>query len=129
MLPKQDFKNLVPFEKNFYVEGPEVQAMSEQEVTVYRARREITVEGRDVPKPVRFFHEANFPGTIKPSFPYKSYDRCLNTMYCVFKRLPLSQSGCKHDQFVHCRSPDSIMRNPDLHGYIMEMGQSWKIYL
>jgi len=61
MLPKQDFKNLVPFEKNFYVEGPEVQAMSEQEVTVYRARREITVEGRDVPKPVRFFHEANFP--------------------------------------------------------------------
>lgn len=68
MLPKQDFKNLVPFEKNFYVEGPEVQAMSEQEVSVYRARREITVEGRDVPKPVRFFHEANFPGTIKPSF-------------------------------------------------------------
>lgn len=66
MLPKQDFKNLVPFEKNFYVERPEVQAMSEQEVIVYRARRDITVEGRDVPKPVRFFHEANFPGTFKP---------------------------------------------------------------
>ncbi|KAJ4798450.1 ATP-dependent RNA helicase DBP2 [Rhynchospora pubera] len=60
-LPRPDFKNLVPFEKNFYVETPEVQAMSEQEVMTYRARREITVEGRDVPKPVRFFHEANFP--------------------------------------------------------------------
>jgi ATP-dependent RNA helicase DDX5/DBP2 len=66
VLPRQDFKNLVPFEKNFYVEGPEVQAMSEQEVFTYRARREITVEGRDVPKPVRFFHEANFPGIFKP---------------------------------------------------------------
>ncbi|KAG0452090.1 hypothetical protein HPP92_026140 [Vanilla planifolia] len=35
--------------------------MSEQEVMLYRNRRDITVEGRDVPKPVRFFREANFP--------------------------------------------------------------------
>ncbi|KAG4390766.1 hypothetical protein GLYMA_05G041000v4 [Glycine max] len=60
-LPKQDFKNLVPFEKNFYVECPAVRAMSEQEVLHYRASREITVQGNDVPKPVRMFHEANFP--------------------------------------------------------------------
>ncbi|GAB4860655.1 Envelope glycoprotein gp160 [Ancistrocladus abbreviatus] len=61
-LPKQDFRNLVQFEKNFYVESPAVQAMSEQEVMIYRARREITVQGHDVPKPVRMFHEAGFPG-------------------------------------------------------------------
>ncbi|KAK7389118.1 hypothetical protein VNO78_23950 [Psophocarpus tetragonolobus] len=60
-LPKQDFKNLVPFEKNFYVECPAVRAMSEQEVVHYRASREITVQGHDVPKPVRMFHEANYP--------------------------------------------------------------------
>ncbi|XP_031254812.1 DEAD-box ATP-dependent RNA helicase 30-like isoform X2 [Pistacia vera] len=60
-LPKQDFGNLVPFEKNFYVESPSVRAMTETEVKMYRARREITIEGHDVPRPIRMFHEANFP--------------------------------------------------------------------
>ncbi|XP_020592273.1 DEAD-box ATP-dependent RNA helicase 30-like isoform X1 [Phalaenopsis equestris] len=35
--------------------------MSEQDVILYRKRRDITVEGYDIPKPVRFFEEANFP--------------------------------------------------------------------
>ncbi|CAK9158098.1 unnamed protein product [Ilex paraguariensis] len=61
-LPKQDFGNLVPFEKNFYVECPSVRAMTDQDVALYRARREITTEGHDVPKPIRMFQEANFPG-------------------------------------------------------------------
>ncbi|PSR89462.1 DEAD-box ATP-dependent RNA helicase [Actinidia chinensis var. chinensis] len=60
-LPKQDFGNLVPFEKNFYIECPSVRAMSEQDVMLYRSRREITVEGQDVPRPIRIFEEANFP--------------------------------------------------------------------
>lgn len=62
VLPKQDFGNLVPFEKNFYIESPSVRAMSEHEVVVYRARREITVEGHDVPKPIQTFRDASFPG-------------------------------------------------------------------
>ncbi|KAL6583749.1 Envelope glycoprotein gp160 [Orobanche minor] len=60
-LPKQDFRGLIAFKKDFYVESPSVRAMSEQEVMMYRARREITVEGHDVPKPIRMFREANFP--------------------------------------------------------------------
>ncbi|KAI4336211.1 hypothetical protein L6164_014765 [Bauhinia variegata] len=60
-LPRQDFRNLVPFEKNFYIESPSVRAMSDHEVMVYRSSREITVQGHDVPKPIRMFHEANFP--------------------------------------------------------------------
>ncbi|KAJ4712406.1 DEAD-box ATP-dependent RNA helicase [Melia azedarach] len=60
-LPKQDFGNLVPFEKNFYVESPAIRSMTETEVRMYRARRDITVEGHDVPKPIRMFEEANFP--------------------------------------------------------------------
>jgi ATP-dependent RNA helicase DDX5/DBP2 len=63
-LPKQDFRNLVPFQKNFYVESPMIQAMSDQQVMQYRASRDITVEGHDVPKPIRAFHEANFPGIL-----------------------------------------------------------------
>lgn len=61
-LPKEQFDNVIPFEKNFYVEHPSVSAMTEDEVTAYRRRREITVEGRNVPKPVRTFEEASFPG-------------------------------------------------------------------
>ncbi|XP_071733928.1 DEAD-box ATP-dependent RNA helicase 20-like [Rutidosis leptorrhynchoides] len=61
-LPKQDFGNLVPFEKNFYIESPSVRDMNDHEVEIYRERREITVEGLDVPKPIRMFHEAGFPG-------------------------------------------------------------------
>ncbi|XVE56334.1 hypothetical protein DITRI_Ditri04bG0001100 [Diplodiscus trichospermus] len=60
-LPRQSFGNLVPFEKNFYVESPAVRRMTEQEAMAYRRTREITVQGHDVPKPIRMFHEANFP--------------------------------------------------------------------
>ncbi|KAL8141987.1 hypothetical protein V2J09_015019 [Rumex salicifolius] len=60
-LPRQDFRNLVPFEKSFYVECSSVQAMSDQDVMLYRGRRDITVEGQDVPRPIRLFHEAGFP--------------------------------------------------------------------
>jgi ATP-dependent RNA helicase DDX5/DBP2 len=35
--------------------------MSEAEVAQYRRLRDITVEGHDVPKPVRYFQDANFP--------------------------------------------------------------------
>ncbi|TXG50212.1 hypothetical protein EZV62_022736 [Acer yangbiense] len=63
-LPKQDFGNVVPFEKNFYIESPSVRAMTETEVMIFRSRKEITVEGHDIPKPIRMFHEANFPDVI-----------------------------------------------------------------
>ncbi|KAK1294937.1 DEAD-box ATP-dependent RNA helicase 30 [Acorus calamus] len=52
---------MIPFEKNFYSESPSVRMMTEQDVALYRRKRNITVEGRDVPKPVRVFQETNFP--------------------------------------------------------------------
>lgn len=61
---KSDLDGLTPFEKNFYVESSSVAAMSEREVEEYRQRREITVEGRDVPKPVKSFRDVGFPGTL-----------------------------------------------------------------
>lgn len=59
---KSELDGLTPFEKNFYVESPSVAAMSESDVEEYRRRREITVEGKDVPKPVKSFHDVGFPG-------------------------------------------------------------------
>ncbi|KAL6005902.1 hypothetical protein ACLOJK_039947 [Asimina triloba] len=61
-LQKQDFDDLIPFDKNFYVESPSVASMSEEEVEAYRRRRQITVEGKDVPKPVKDFRDVGFPG-------------------------------------------------------------------
>ncbi|XP_050380101.1 DEAD-box ATP-dependent RNA helicase 20 isoform X1 [Argentina anserina] len=58
---KLDLDGLTPFEKNFYVESPEVEGMTEREVEEYRKRREITVEGRDVPKPIKSFRDIGFP--------------------------------------------------------------------
>jgi hypothetical protein len=42
--------------------------MTEVEVEAYRRRREITVEGRDVPKPVREFRDVGFPGAMQCFF-------------------------------------------------------------
>lgn len=59
---KSELDGLTPFEKNFYVESPSVAAMSEADVEEYRLRREITIEGKDVPKPVKSFRDVGFPG-------------------------------------------------------------------
>ncbi|CAL5199994.1 unnamed protein product [Lathyrus oleraceus] len=58
---KINLDGLPHFEKNFYNESPSVRAMTEAEVNEYRLRREITVEGKDVPKPVKSFSDAAFP--------------------------------------------------------------------
>jgi ATP-dependent RNA helicase DDX5/DBP2 len=59
-----ELDGLPRFEKNFYVESSAVAGMTDDEVVTYRRRREITVEGRDVPKPVRDFRDVGFPGMI-----------------------------------------------------------------
>ena len=61
-LAQQDFSNLPPFEKNFYVEHPAVTARSPADVETYRKLREIHVQGSGVPKPCTTFEEASFPG-------------------------------------------------------------------
>ncbi|KAJ0076098.1 hypothetical protein Patl1_33470 [Pistacia atlantica] len=61
---KLDLDGLTPFEKNFYVESPSVAAMSERDVEEYRKQREITIEGRDVPKPVKSFRDVGFPDYV-----------------------------------------------------------------
>ncbi|KAL8458516.1 hypothetical protein ACS0TY_035308 [Phlomoides rotata] len=58
---KSELDGLTPFEKNFYVESPSVAAMSEADVEEYRLRREITIDGKDVPKPVKSFRDVGFP--------------------------------------------------------------------
>lgn len=62
-LSQIDFANteLVPFEKNFYIEHPDVTRRSDREADEWRASKNIVVSGSDVPKPVFTFDEASMP--------------------------------------------------------------------
>lgn len=62
--PRWDMESLPKFEKNFYKEHPNIQARSQLEVDEYRNSKEITVCGRNVPRPCRSFVELNLPEHI-----------------------------------------------------------------
>jgi ATP-dependent RNA helicase DDX5/DBP2 len=55
---------LPKFEKNFYVEHPDVTARSTEESNQIRAAANMTVTGPNVPKPLKTFAEANFPAYV-----------------------------------------------------------------
>lgn len=56
--------DLVTFEKDFYIEHPDVVARSEDEANQWRASKHITIQGHDIPKPVYTFDEASMPEYI-----------------------------------------------------------------
>ncbi|XP_047220916.1 probable ATP-dependent RNA helicase DDX5 [Girardinichthys multiradiatus] len=55
---------LPKFQKNFYQEHPDATHRPLQEVEQYRRSKEVTVKGRDCPKPIVKFHEAAFPNYV-----------------------------------------------------------------
>ncbi|CAO3621170.1 unnamed protein product [Cunninghamella blakesleeana] len=55
---------LPKFEKNFYIEHPDVSARSVEESEQIRAEANMTVGGENVPKPLKTFQEANFPSYV-----------------------------------------------------------------
>ena len=59
--PTCTMDTLVPFEKNFYEEHPDVTALSPAEVQAWRQQHNIDVSDDRAPKPVRTFLEAAFP--------------------------------------------------------------------
>lgn len=60
-------QKLERFEKNFYVEDKRISALSERDVEEFRRSKDIKVQGRGVPRPVRSFDEASFPEYIMSS--------------------------------------------------------------
>lgn len=59
-----DLNTLPKFEKQFYKEDAAVAARSQPEIEAFRRKQQITVAGRNVPKPVETFDEAGFPGYV-----------------------------------------------------------------
>nr|CAG8526314.1 13482_t:CDS:2 [Entrophospora candida] len=59
-----DITKLPKFEKNFYREHSNISLRSEMEVDEYRRKHEMKVFGKNIPKPVETFDEANFPAYV-----------------------------------------------------------------
>jgi len=62
--PRWDLDSLPKFEKNFYREHPNVQARPVEAVEAFRREHDITISGRNVPKPVFTFEEAIMPDFV-----------------------------------------------------------------
>ncbi|KAG2018100.1 RNA helicase [Coprinopsis cinerea AmutBmut pab1-1] len=62
------------FEKNFYVEDKRITAMSEREVEEFRRSKDIRVQGRNVPRPIRSFDECGFPEYLMSTIRAQGFD-------------------------------------------------------
>lgn len=60
----EELPNLPKFEKNFYVEHETVRNRSDAEVEAFRKENEMTIYGKDIPKPITTFDEAGFPDYV-----------------------------------------------------------------
>lgn len=58
--PMWDLSSLEPIEKDFYKPHADVDSRTEEEVEMFRAAKEITVSGNNVPRPNQVFDEGNF---------------------------------------------------------------------
>ncbi len=66
---------LVPFEKDFYIEHPAVTARPESEAAAWRASRQIVVVGSGVPKPCLTFEEASMPEYVLTEVLKQGFDK------------------------------------------------------
>lgn len=56
--------DLTPFEKNFYKPSEQIMALSETDFNAYLAKLEITLKGRDIPRPCITFGDCGLPDYI-----------------------------------------------------------------
>ncbi|CAG0916311.1 unnamed protein product [Notodromas monacha] len=70
---KWDVSSLIPFQKNFYTPTSKVASRPTADVDRYRAEHDITMVGRDIPKPIVTFEEANLPDFLMDEFQKQGY--------------------------------------------------------
>ena len=61
---QEDWSDADVFEKNFYLEHPDVSSRDAAAVASHRAKHAIAVSGRDPPSPITTFEEASFPDYV-----------------------------------------------------------------
>lgn len=70
-----DMNTLPKFEKSFYKENPAVTNRSSRDVDTFRKEKEMTVQGRHVPRPVETFDEAGFPAYVMSEVKAQGFEK------------------------------------------------------
>ncbi|KAF2310270.1 hypothetical protein GH714_007522 [Hevea brasiliensis] len=84
---KIDYK---PFWKNFYIDVKEISRMAPEEVAAYRKQLELKIHGKDVPKPVKTWHQTGLASKILETVRKFNYER---PMPSQAQALPIIMSG------------------------------------
>ncbi|KAL1819674.1 hypothetical protein DCAR_0415978 [Daucus carota subsp. sativus] len=80
----------IPFRKNFYIEVKEISRMTAEEVTAYRTQLELKIHGKDVPKPIKTWHQTGLSTKILDTIKKLNYER---PMSIQAQALPIIMSG------------------------------------
>ncbi|OXV06342.1 hypothetical protein Egran_05892 [Elaphomyces granulatus] len=70
-----DLATMPKFEKSFYKEDPLVTNRSIRDMEQFRKEHQITVQGKNVPRPVETFDEAGFPQYVLTEVKAQGFDR------------------------------------------------------
>ncbi|KAI5308723.1 ATP-dependent RNA helicase dbp2 [Ascosphaera atra] len=70
-----DIDTLPKFEKSFYKEHPDVTNRSQEDVDKFRKDNEMTVTGKNIPRPVETFDEAGFPQYVLTEVKAQGFDK------------------------------------------------------
>ncbi|XP_038898206.1 DEAD-box ATP-dependent RNA helicase 42 [Benincasa hispida] len=84
---KMDYQ---PFRKNFYIEVKEISRMTSEEVAAYRKQLELKIHGKDVPKPVKTWHQTGLTSKILETIKKLNYEK---PMPIQAQALPIVMSG------------------------------------
>ncbi|KAI5674407.1 hypothetical protein M9H77_14771 [Catharanthus roseus] len=79
-----------PFRKNFYIEVKEIARMPLEEVSAYRKHLELKIHGKDVPKPVKTWHQTGLSTKILETIKKMNFEK---PMPIQAQALPVIMSG------------------------------------
>ncbi|KAM7258548.1 hypothetical protein ACFE04_014289 [Oxalis oulophora] len=78
------------FRKNFYIEVKEISRMTLDEVTAYRKELELKIHGKDVPRPVKLWHQTGLSSKLLETIKKLNFER---PMPIQSQALPVIMSG------------------------------------
>lgn len=99
-----DFNNvdLPAFEKDFYIEHPDVSKRPDTEAEAWRASKQIVIVGQGIPKPCMTFEEASMPEYILDEVLKQGFDKPTPVSSFLFFRCSSSRKGgCLTCAFTH----------------------------
>ncbi|KAL8478908.1 hypothetical protein ACS0TY_030702 [Phlomoides rotata] len=79
-----------PFRKNFYIEVKEISRMTPEEVAVHRKQLELKIHGKDVPKPIKTWHQTGLSTKILDNMKKMNFEK---PMSIQAQALPVIMSG------------------------------------